>query len=164
MALSLESLITSYSISLNPAMDFSIRHWVTGECFNPSSAISVSSASLEAIPPPVPPIVNAGRTITGYPILLANAKAPSTVFTISDSGTGSPSSLISSRNRSLSSARLMAESFVPKTSTLHSFKIPAFSNSTAILSPVCPPNVGSRASGRSFRIMVLTNSSEIGSI
>ena len=58
----------------------------------------------------------------------------------------------------------MAESLVPKTSTLHSSRIPEFSNSTAIFKPVCPPKVGKSASGRSLRIILETNSSEIGSI
>ena len=116
------------------------------------------------MPPPVPPRVNAGLIITGYPISLAKSIAPCRVLTISDSGTGSFNSLINSRNRSRSSALLIAESFVPKTSTLHSAKIPDFCNSIAIFSPVCPPKVGNNASGLSFLIIWLTNSKEMGSI
>ena len=64
-ALSAASRITSYSISLNPAIERSIKHCVTGDNFKPFSAISRSSSSLSHIPPPVPPRVKAGRTITG---------------------------------------------------------------------------------------------------
>ena len=64
-ALSAASRITSYSISLNPAIERSIKHWVTGDNLRPFSAISQSSSSLSHIPPPVPPKVKAGRTMTG---------------------------------------------------------------------------------------------------
>ncbi|CKG29769.1 Uncharacterised protein [Streptococcus pneumoniae] len=65
IALSFESRITSYSISLQPAILFSNKHCVTGLCFKPLVTISINSSSLWQIPPPVPPNVNAGRTITG---------------------------------------------------------------------------------------------------
>ena len=65
IALSTESRITSYSISLKPAILFSIKHCVTGDNFRPFSAIWRSSSSVSHMPPPVPPKVNAGRTIIG---------------------------------------------------------------------------------------------------
>ena len=65
IALPLASRIVSNSISFQPEMHFSIRTWVIGERSRPSSAISLSSSSFFAIPPPLPPKVKAGRTITG---------------------------------------------------------------------------------------------------
>ena len=65
IALSAESRITSYSISLNPAILRSIKHCVTGDKLRPFSAITRSSSSFSHMPPPVPPNVKAGRTIIG---------------------------------------------------------------------------------------------------
>ena len=39
IALSLASRITSYSISLKPAILCSIKHWDTGDIFNPASVM-----------------------------------------------------------------------------------------------------------------------------
>ncbi len=58
----------------------------------------------------------------------------------------------------------MALNFVPRSSTLSSSRIPVLDNSIAMLSPVCPPSVGNKASGRSLRKILLTNSKVIGSI
>ena len=164
IAVSLLSRITSYSISLYPAIDFSNKHWVTGEYLSPFVTISSNSSSLWQIPPPVPPIVNAGLTITGYPIFSTNLRASSKLWIISDSGTGSPSSFIKSLNNSLSSACFIDSSLVPRSSTPHSLKTPDSCNSTAKFSPTCPPRVGSNASGRSFLIIFDTNSTVNGSI
>ena len=65
IALSAESRITSYSISLKPAIDFSIKHSVAGLRSKPLAVMARNSASLAHIPPPVPPMVKAGRTMTG---------------------------------------------------------------------------------------------------
>ena len=164
IAVSLLSRITSYSISLYPEIDFSNKHWVTGEYLSPFVTMSSSSSSLWQIPPPVPPIVKAGRTITGYPIFSTNLRASSKLWIISDSGTGSPSSFIKSLNSSLSSACLIESSLVPSSSTPHSSSTPASCSSTARFSPTCPPRVGSKASGRSFLIIFDTNSTVNGSI
>ena len=163
-ALSAESRITSYSISLKPAIERSIKHWVTGDNFKPFSAISRNSSSLAHIPPPVPPRVKAGRTMTGYPIVAAKATASSTVLTISDSGMGCSNSSINCLKRSRSSAWSIADNLVPRSSTPSSSRIPFLDNSMAILRPVCPPRVGSKASGRSLRRIRVTNSSVIGSM
>ena len=68
IALSKESLITSYSTSFHPTNDSSINTWLTLLAFNPESAIVLSISSFSATPPPLPPRVYAGRTTTGYPI------------------------------------------------------------------------------------------------
>ena len=65
MALPLLSRITSNSISFQPEMHFSTRIWWMGDSRSPPMAISCSSSSFCAMPPPLPPSVNAGRTMTG---------------------------------------------------------------------------------------------------
>ena len=164
IALSAWSRITSNSISFIPAMLCSINTWVTGERVSPLAAIFRSSVSSLAIPPPVPPIVNAGRTITGKPLCLAKSTASATVVAIAESGTGSPSSFINDRNRSRSSAWSIASNLVPNSSIFSSFKIPDSANSIAMLSPCWPPRVGKMASGRSLRMIWDTNCRVSGSI
>ena len=65
MALPAASRIVSNSISFHPEIHFSTSIWVMGDISRPVLAMTFSSSSLSAIPPPVPPRVNAGRTITG---------------------------------------------------------------------------------------------------
>ena len=65
MQLPFRSRMTSNSISFQPEMHFSISTWVMGERRRPLRAISRSCSSSPAMPPPVPPSVKAGRTITG---------------------------------------------------------------------------------------------------
>ena len=164
MALSWASRITSYSISLKPAILRSMRHWCTGLIFSPASAIRRSSCLLCAKPPPVPPSVYAGRTTTGYPSSLAYFSASSTVWTISLSGTGSPSSFISERKSSRSSALLIASRSVPSISTPNSSSTPSLWRATTRFRPVCPPSVPRMASGLSLYITRLRNSVVSGSI
>ena len=57
--------MTSNSISFHPEIHFSTNIWWIGDCRKPEEAIFRSSSSVFAIPPPEPPRVNAGRTITG---------------------------------------------------------------------------------------------------
>ena len=65
MALSSESLITSYSTSFHPTKHFSTKIWPTMLAVIPEYDIFFNSLSLYATPPPVPPKVKAGLTITG---------------------------------------------------------------------------------------------------
>jgi len=51
------SRMTSYSISFQPEMHFSMSTWPTRERASPFGAISSSSPSFIAMPPPVPPRV-----------------------------------------------------------------------------------------------------------
>ena len=69
------SRITSNSISFHPATLFSIRTCVIGDMDRPVLAVSNSSSGVVAIPPPLPPKVKAGLTITGYPISSAKSSA-----------------------------------------------------------------------------------------
>ena len=48
---------TSYSISFQPAMHFSIRHWCTRERRSPLSQVVSSSSRFVQMPPPEPPSV-----------------------------------------------------------------------------------------------------------
>ena len=47
----------------------------------------------------------------------------------------------------------MASLDAPINSTLYFFNTPSFANVKAVLRPVCPPMVGSNASGRSLSII-----------
>ena len=164
MAVSLWSLITSYSISLYPLILFSTNTWLTGESFKACFNNGFNSCSLSANPPPVPPKVKAGLRTTGYPILLAATIPSSSDSAIIDSKTGSPNSWHSSLNFSLSSAFSILSLLVPKSSTWHSCKIPFLYNCIAIFNPVCPPIPGKIASGLSYLIILATYSNVSGSI
>jgi carbamoylphosphate synthase large subunit len=74
------------------------------QCLLAFETISCNSSSLWQIPPPVPPIVNAGLTISGYPTCSLNLKACSTVFTMSLSGTGTFKSLLGTELTSIQQA------------------------------------------------------------
>ena len=65
MTLPAASRIVSNSISFQPKMALSISTWVMGEASRPVWAITRSSDSSLAAPPPAPPRVKAGRTMTG---------------------------------------------------------------------------------------------------
>ena len=149
IAVSFESRITSYSISLKPFMLFSISTWCTGESLRAFFIISSNSLSFSANPPPVPPNVNAGRRTTGKPIDLATFSPSSIECAMSDGSTGSLSLSHNSLNSSLSSAISILLLFVPKSSVPHSARIPFFSSCMARFRPVCPPRPGSMASGLS---------------
>ena len=58
----------------------------------------------------------------------------------------------------------MACSFAPISSTLKRSSTPVSARVTAMLSAVCPPSVGSSASGRSRSIIRVTTSGVIGSM
>src|SRR5699024_11687798 len=88
------SLYTDLLFSSNPCF--------AGDKARPFLTTIRTSSSLSHIPPPVPPKVNAGLTITGYFIELAKSTAASTVLTISLAGTGSFNSSIKLRNNSRS--------------------------------------------------------------
>ena len=132
-------------------MERAIKTWVTGLRFRPFSAISANSFSLSAIPPPVPPMVNAGRMITGNPILSANSCASWTLLAMADSGTGSCNFCIRFLNNSRSSAWSMALNLVPSNSIPSSSKMPVLLSFIARFNPIWPPMVGKMASGNSLR-------------
>ncbi len=65
MQLSLRSRTTSISNSFQPMTDSSMSTSLVGEASRPRAMITSNSSRLYAMPPPVPPIVNDGRRITG---------------------------------------------------------------------------------------------------
>ena len=90
MQLSDPSLITSYSSSFHPTIDFSIRIWCIGLAARPPATILWNSSRVFAIPPPVPPRVYAGLITNGRPIVSSATFASSIPETIELGGTGSP--------------------------------------------------------------------------
>ena len=65
---------------------------------------------------------------------------------------------------SLSSALSIASLEAPINSTLYFFNIPSLANVKAVFKPVCPPIVGSNASGRSLSIIFSIDFQWIGSM
>ncbi len=165
-ALSLRSRITSSSNSPQPITDSSTRTWLIGLAARPSETTWRSSVSVLPTPPPWPPMVKAGRTIAGR-VMRPSARAASTstrLSTVIDQGIRSPASVIVRRNSSRSSARRIAAWSAPISSTPKRSRVPSSCSAIARLSAVCPPRVGSRASGRSFSMIRVTGPGSSGSM
>ena len=79
-------------------------------------------------------------------------------------GHSRPISFIASRKASRSSATSMAARDAPIRSTPWRASVPSSASASAVFSAVCPPMVGSRASGFSAATMRATISGVIGSI
>ena len=79
-------------------------------------------------------------------------------------GFSKPMRSIASRNSLRSSAISIAPRLAPIISTPNFSKTPISSSANDVFSPVCPPMVGKRASGRSFSMILATTSGVIGSI
>ena len=107
-ALSLRSRITSSSNSPQPSSDCSSSTWLIGLALSPSDTRSPNSAGVRAMPPPWPPSVKAGRTISGSPMSSITRSASPIEVTIEERGTRRPAAIIVSRNSSRSSARWIA--------------------------------------------------------
>ena len=134
--LSLESRMTSISISFQPATDFSTSTCPIALFSMPIFTCSLSSESLEAKPPPVPPSVYAGLIMTGYPASSTKALASSYDVAMQLPGIGSPISCIRSLNASRSSALWMLSLFTPRSLTPYFWNTPLASSSMPRLSPV----------------------------
>ncbi len=161
--LSARSRMTSNSNSFQPATLRSTRTLRTGLASRPSTTARRRSCSSDTVAPPLPPRVKLGRIIKGKPILRASSSASSTRCTTRLSGTLRPRRSIASRKRCRSSALRIEETDAPRSSTPYSSKVPLSCSSMARLRAVCPPRVGSRASGRSWRIISATVSAVRGS-
>ena len=109
-------------------------------------------------------MVNAGLIIAGNPISWMALKQSSNVSATTAFGLSIPILLMASLKSLLSSAISIECRFAPIISTPYFFRVPASSRANEIFRPVWPPMVGSRASGRSFSIILVTNSTVIGSI
>ena len=161
--LSCLSRMSSSSYSFQPSTDSSSSTSVTGLASRPEPAIRSRSAAVRAMPDPVPPRVNDGRTTTGKPSSAAAARASSRVWQMRLSGTSAPTPVTISLNWLRSSPALMASMPAPMSSTLYLARVPLSCSATAAFSAVWPPRVGRIASGRSLAITFASTSGVIGS-
>ena len=115
--LSAPSRITSSSNSPQPITDSSISTWPIGDAARPPSTIRAKSSSVRAIPPPRPPSVNAGRTISGSPKASSAARASARLVAIVLRAVRRPAACIVWSNSSRSSARQIASYVAPISST-----------------------------------------------
>jgi len=116
------------------------------------------------MPPPVPPRVKLGLMIAGRPMISSAFSASMSEWASSERGVSRPMRVIASRNSSRSSALSMASAVAPIISTPNLSRTPILRSDRAQFSAVCPPMVGSNASGRSFSMILATISGVIGSI
>ena len=162
--LSARSRMTSSSYSFHPAIERSMRISEMGLAASPVAAVCSNSAGVVAMPVPLPPRMNAGRMTTGRPIRATAAIASSIVWAVADGGTFSPMPCIATLNRSRSSAVAMASALAPMSSGVPGRPTALRSTSSiARLSAVCPPSVGSTASGRSRSMIFARWSASSGS-
>ena len=113
---------------------------------------------------PVPPRVKLGRTTQGKPISATARRACSRSVTVSPRQTSRPIRSMAALNWSRSSALAMTSALAPIISTPYFSSTPCRDRSMARFRPVCPPSVGSRASGRSASITLATISQVSGSM
>ena len=117
-ALSLRSRITSISNSFQPSTDSSISTSFTGLSAKPFAQMASNSASLRAMPPPAPPSVKPGRTMTGQaPISACTWRASSRECAEPERGTSRPIPVMAFLNRPRSSARRITSAVAPINST-----------------------------------------------
>ena len=82
---------------------------------------------------------------------------------MAERGVASPIRFMARSKRSRSSALSMASWLAPISSTPNRSSTPSRTRSSAQFRAVCPPMVGSRASGRSFSMMLATVRHSTGS-
>ena len=92
------------------------------------------------------------------------SRASAMEWAMAERGLSMPMAAMASRNLSRSSARSITSALAPISSTPWRASVPAACSFMAMLSAVCPPMVGSRASGRSRRMIFSTRSGVIGSM
>ena len=102
--------------------------------------------------------------IVGKPTLACTCSASSREWASAERGSPGRSCAIACLNCSRSSALSMASFLAPIISTPYFSSTPCFARSSAQLSAVCPPMVGSSASGRSFSMIFSTIRQVIGSM
>ena len=162
--LSARSRMTSSSYSFQPAIDRSMRISLMGLAARPLAARRSNSARVVAMPVPLPPRMKAGRMTTGRPMSSMIAIASSIVWAVADGGTLRPMPCMASLNRWRSSAVVMASALAPISSGVPGTPTALRSTSSmARLSAVCPPSVGSTASGRSRSMIFARWSASRGS-
>ncbi len=115
------------------------------------------------MPPPVPPSVKEGRITAGSPVSSSTCCACSRFVAKPLFGTSSPMRPIASLKSWRSSPTSTARREAPIRRTPSRSSTPRFESSTARLSAVWPPTVGSSASGRSRSRIASTASGVSGS-
>ena len=101
--------------------------------------------------------------MAGRPVSSSASSASSSECAMAERGDSSPSFDMASRNFSRSSALSIAAASAPISSTPYFASVPSRSSASAVLSAVCPPMVGSTASGRSLAMIEATTAGVIGS-
>ena len=101
--------------------------------------------------------------IAGRPTISSASSASAMVWAMRARGHSSPMPAMAWRNSSRSSALSMASLRAPISSTPYLSSTPRVARVSAVFSPVCPPMVGSSASGRSAAMIFSTMSGVIGS-
>ena len=102
--------------------------------------------------------------IAGSPISASASRASSAERTTWLLGRSSPILSMASRNRPRSSALSIAAGEAPISSTPSRSSVPSRASAMATLSAVCPPMVGSSASGRSRSMILATIPGVTGSM
>ena len=151
-ALSSASRITSISYSFQPRIDSSTSTSPIGDRSRPRCTFWSNSSRLNAMPEPEPPSVKLGRITAGRPISASTSRASASDFTMRPRQVSSPIFRIVSLKISRSSPRRIASARAPIISTPCFASTPWRSSSSARLSAVWPPSVGSTASGFSTSI------------
>jgi hypothetical protein len=116
------------------------------------------------MPPPLPPSVKDGRITTGKPSAACTCMASSMLCASAERGLARPMRVMAALNFSRSSALSIASRVAPIISTPWAWSTPCLARSSAQLSPVCPPMVGSSAAGFSSAITFSTICQVIGSM
>ena len=163
--LSAWSRITSISNSFHPSSDSSMSTSLTGDMSSPRATMVSNSSRLYAMPPPVPPSVKAGRMMSGIvPISAATARPSSIVCATPEVGISRPIFSIAFLKARRSSPLWIASGFAPIMRTPYFSSTPSSCSFIAQFSAVCPPSVGSSASGFSAMMIFSTTSGVIGSM
>ncbi len=102
--------------------------------------------------------------MVGKPTIACTCFASSKECASAERGDARPIVAIAFLNFSRSSALSIASFFAPIISTLNLSRTPSRARSSAQFNAVCPPMVGSSASGRSFSMMRATICQVIGSM
>ena len=109
-------------------------------------------------------MVKLGRSTHGRPISSRMRSASGRLRATALRGTSTPIFCTASLNFCRSSALSITAASAPISSTPCFFSTPCLCRSIAVFSPVWPPSVGSRASGRSFSMIFSTTCQVIGSM
>ena len=135
-----------------------------GRLVEPAADQRVELVAVVGDAEPVPPSVKLGRTTQGRPTRFSTSRASSMVRTVSPRQHSRPIRSIAALNWSRSSALAITSALAPIISTPYFSSTPCRSRSIARFRPVCPPSVGSSASGRSRSITLATISQVSGSM